>query len=89
MPYFDRINVSKGIDANKRSASKECDTCHYCFFLSYSFKIQPNVCSSYDILLMMSMSPSDITVFDYCCIISLISKYEAINFMQNADLLKK
>ena len=25
MPYFDRINVSKGIDANKRSASNECD----------------------------------------------------------------
>ena len=26
---------------------------------------------------------------DYCCIISLISKNEAINLMQNADLTKK
>ena len=26
---------------------------------------------------------------DYCCIISLISKNEAISLMQNADLIKK
>ena len=26
---------------------------------------------------------------DYCCIIMLISKNEAINLMQNADLAKK
>ena len=26
---------------------------------------------------------------DYCCIISLFSKNEAINLMQNADLTKK
>ena len=29
MVYFDRINVSEGIDVNKTSASKECDICHY------------------------------------------------------------
>ena len=29
MLYFDRINVSEGIDVNKTSASKECDICHY------------------------------------------------------------
>ena len=27
--------------------------------------------------------------FDYCCIISLISKNEAIKLLQNADLTKK
>ena len=26
--YFDIIDVSEEIDVNKRSASKECDTCH-------------------------------------------------------------
>ena len=26
---YDRIDVSKGIHINKRSASKECDVCHY------------------------------------------------------------
>ena len=29
MLYFDRIDVSEGIDVNKTSASKECDVCHY------------------------------------------------------------
>ena len=29
MLYYDRIDVSEGIDINKTSASKECDVCHY------------------------------------------------------------
>ena len=53
MLYFDRIDVSEGIDVNKTSASKECDICHYCYFLNYSFKFQPNVCNiSHDFLMM-------------------------------------
>ena len=43
---------------------------------------------------MISMNLSDIAILnikgsDYCCIISLISKNEAMNLMQNADLTKK
>ena len=38
MLYFDRIDVSEEIDVNKISVSKECDTCHYWYFLNYSFK---------------------------------------------------
>ena len=45
MLYFDRIEVSKGIDVNKTSASKECDLCHYWYFLNYSFQFQLNVCN--------------------------------------------
>ena len=44
MLYFDRIDVSEGIDVNKKSASKECYICHYWYFLNYSFKFQPNPC---------------------------------------------
>ena len=29
MLYFDRIDVSEGIDVNKTSKSKECNICHY------------------------------------------------------------
>ena len=41
---------------------------------------------------MMSMNLSDIAILniqgsDYWCIVSLISKNEAINLMQNADLI--
>ena len=43
MPYFDRIDVSEGTDFNKTSASRECDVSHYQYFLSCSFKFQPEV----------------------------------------------
>ena len=45
MLCFDRIDDSERIDVNKTSASKECNICLYWYFLSYSFKFQPNVCN--------------------------------------------
>ena len=77
MLYYDRIDVSEGIVVNKSSASKDCDFCQYWYFLNYSFKFQPNVCSRCHDLLMMSVNLSDIGIIniicsDYHCIISLI-----------------
>ena len=94
MLYFDRIDVSEGIDVDKKSASKEFHICHYWYFLNYAFKFQQNVCNRCHDLLMMSKNLSDIAILnikgsDYRCIISLISKNEAINVIQNADLTKK
>ena len=62
MLYYDRIDVSEGIDVNKTSESKECDICHHSYFLNYSFKFQPNVCDRCHDLLMMSMNPSHISI---------------------------
>ena len=86
MLYFDGIDVSEGIDVNKTSASKGCDICHYWYFLNYSFKFPPNVCTWCHDLLVMSINLSDIDILningsDYCCIINLISKNEAINLI--------
>ena len=94
MLYYDRIDVSEGIDVNKTSASKECDVCHYWYFLNYSFKFQPNICNRCHDLLMMSVNLSDIAILNikdsnYRCIISLISKNEAINLLQDAELSGK
>ena len=94
MLYFERINVSKGIDVNRTSESKECDIFLYWYFLNKSFRFQSNVFSRSHDLLMMLMNLSDITISnikidDYRCIISGISKSEAINLMQNAELTKK
>ena len=36
--YYDKIDVSEGIDINKTNASKECDVCHFWYFLNYGFK---------------------------------------------------
>ena len=38
--YYDRIDVSKGIDVNKTSISKEYHICHYWYFLNKGFKFQ-------------------------------------------------
>ena len=83
MLYFDRIGVSEGTDVNKTSASKECDVCDYWYFLNYSFMFQPNIYNRCHDLLMMSMNLSDIAALnikgsDYHCIISLVSKNEAM-----------
>ena len=37
MLYYDRIDVSEGIDINKTKASKECDVFHYWYFLDKEF----------------------------------------------------
>ena len=84
MLYYDRIYTSKGIDVNKTGASKKCDICHYWYFLNNSFQFQPNVCTRCHDLSMMSINLSDTAILnikgsDYGCIISLISKNEAIS----------
>ena len=94
MLYYDRIDVSEGIDVNKTSTSKECDICHYWYFLNYSFKFLPNVCNRCYDLLMMPIKLSDSAILsikgsEYRYIISLICKSEAIKLMQNADLTEK
>ena len=94
MLYNDRADVSEGIDVNKTSALKEYDICHYWYFLNYSFKFQQNVCNRCHDLLTMSIKLGEIAIlnikcFDYHCIISLISKNEAINLLQNADLTER
>ena len=86
MLYYERINISEGVDVNKTSASKECDICHYWYFLNFSFKFQPNVYNRCHDLLRMSINLSDIAILnikgsDYCCIISLISTNEAIKLI--------
>ena len=94
MLYFSRIDVSEGTDVNKTSASKECNICHYWYFLNKGFKFQPNVYDRCHDLLMMPMSLSDIVILniksaDYRCFIGGISKSEDKNLMQNANLSRR
>ena len=94
MIYYERIDVSEGIDVNKTSASKGCDVCHYWYFLNYSFKFQPNICNRCHNLLMMSVNVSDIAILnikacDHHRIISLISKNEAMKYSKILNWLKK
>ena len=54
--YYDRIEISEEIDINKTSAMKECDICHYWYFLDKGFTFQPNVCNGCQNVLMMSVN---------------------------------
>ena len=38
--YDDRIGVSEGIYITKSSASRDCDICHYWYFLNKGFKFK-------------------------------------------------
>ena len=77
--YYDRIDVFEGINVNKIS--------YYWYFLNKGFEFKLNVSNGCHDLLMMSMNLSDIAILniknaDYRCIISGISKSEAMNLMQ-------
>ena len=92
--YYDRIDISEGIDVNKTRESKECNICDYWYFPDKGFKFHPDVCNGCHNVLMMSMDLSDIAILnikgaDYHCIISRISKSEAVNLLQKADLEEK
>ena len=89
MLYFDRIDVSEKTDVNKTSKLKQCDICHYWYFLNYSFKFQRKVCNRCHDLLMMSMNLSNIDFLNIIEIIIRISKSEAINLMQNTNFTEE
>ena len=63
----------------KQANSKECDICHYWYFLIKGFKFQPNICNGCHDLLMISMNLSNIAISNikgsgYRCIINGISE---------------
>ena len=87
MLYFDRIDAFEGIDVDKTSASEEHDISYYEYFLNEG-------CNRCHNLSMVSMDINDIATSNikgsgYRSIISLISKNEAINLIQNASLTEK
>ena len=43
MLWYRKIDVSKGIDINKTSISKECELCHYWYYKDVGFKFEENM----------------------------------------------
>ena len=75
MLYYDGTDISEGIDVNRTSESKECDICHYLYFLNKGFKYQLYVYNRcHDFLMsinLMCMNLCDIAILkikgaDYC-----------------------
>ena len=56
MLEYNRIDISEGIDVNKTSALKECDTCHYWYFKDIGFKYELYLCNGCHDLMQKAMS---------------------------------
>ena len=75
--YYNRIDISEGIDVNRTSESKEFDVFQYWYFLS--FKFQPDVSNKYDDFLMVPINLRNIAISNihdvgYCCINTELAK---------------
>ena len=44
MLYYNKINVSKGIDINKSNKSEEGMICHYWYFPNLNYTYEPYIC---------------------------------------------
>ena len=93
MLYYDRINVSEGIDVNLTSASEKCSICCYWYFLDKGLRFQNTIFYGCQEWLIMSSDIKSITVLningvDYYWIIFGISKSEDIDVLKNADLIE-
>ena len=90
MLYYERIDLSEGIDPGKSNNSKECIVCHYLYF-DHGFKFQNCVFNGCHDLAMLCINLSDIAIItvknvDYCCTIHNISKSEPTNLLENSVL---
>ena len=91
MLEYDRIDISKGIDINKTNASKECDICHYWYFLGRCFKHKPYLCNGCHNLMQKAMNFNDVAIVsvkrsDYRIRFWNISKDDAMNIIKNFNL---
>ena len=91
----ERIHVLEGTNANKSpDKSKECDLCHYWYFLDKNVNYEPYLCNDCQDLMMKAVSFNDVAVVsvkgsDYRIHFCFMSKNDAINLLNNSVLSNK
>ena len=91
MLEHDKKDISEGIDINKSSASKECDICHYWYFLNKNSSYEPHLCNGCHDLMQKAMNFNDVAIVsikgnDYRIHFWYMSKNDAVNLMNNSSL---
>ena len=91
MLQYDKIDVSEGIDVNKKSASTECMLCHYWYIKDIGYKSKPHVCNGCHDILMIAYELKNIVMLnvkgvDYKCVLWGVIKNDAINMLSNSKL---
>ena len=94
MLEYERIDVSEGIDMNKSNKSKECDICHYWYFLDKNFNYEPYLCNGCHDLMQKAMDFNDVAIVsikgnDYRIHFWYMRKDDAISIMHNSSLIDK
>ena len=63
MLEYEIIHVLEGIDVNKsRDKSKECNLCHYWYFVDKIFNHEPYLCNGCHDMMMKAASFNDVLV---------------------------
>ena len=91
---YDWIDISEGIDVNKRNASKECDNFHYWYFKDIGFKYEPYFWNGCHGLMQKAMNFNSVAIVsikgnNYRTHFWYMSKNYATNIMKNSDLNEK
>ena len=93
MLEYDKKDISEGIDINKTNASKECDMCHYWYFLSKNFNhqlytfamvVMINLKKLWILMMLLLFLGSDYRIYFW-----YISKGDPTNTMRNSSLDEK
>ena len=91
---YDRIDISEGIDVNKRNKSKECILCHYWYFLDNNFSSGPYLCDGCYNIKQKSINFKNIAIIHvkksvYRIYFLYMSKHEVKKLMTNSNLIDK
>ena len=94
MLQYDRIDISEGIDIEKKNTSKQCKICHYWYVKDIGFKYEPHVCNVCHGLMEKAVSFNNIAIVyvkgrTYKIHFWYVSKDDAINIMKNSSLIDK
>ena len=94
MLEYDRIDISEGIDINKRNKSKECMLCHYWYFLYNIFTYGPYLCDGCYNITQKSNNSKNIAIVcvkksAYKIYFPYMSKHKANILMTNSNLIDK
>ena len=59
MLEYNRIDILEGIDTNKTSKSKECNICHYWYFLDKNLNYEKYLCNGCHDVMQKTMNFND------------------------------
>ena len=62
MQECEKIDISEGIDVNKKNLSKEYDICEYWFFKDIGFKYEKYLCNGFHNLMQKAMSFNNVAI---------------------------